>query len=110
MYVSVIQLQIKPRQLAEAQLLWKESVLPELELQSDWKNAAFAPTGAGKAMLFTLWETEDAARGLKATRGYRQELAKLTGLGTEVKQIVYRLGTAEEEAYANCKQPKLAIN
>jgi hypothetical protein len=106
MFVNVIQMQFKPGSLLEARRLWNESLLPVLQCLAGWKDASFAPTCSDKALLFTLWETEEAARGFGHSREYQRELAKLTSLGQgEMTTVVYRLGTAEEELLAHCKRP-----
>ena len=110
MFVHVIQMQLKHCSAFEANLFWRESVLPELKLQRGWKDASFAPIGTGKVMLFTVWDTKEAARGFNATPDYHSALAQFIGLGRDIQEVVYPLGTAEEYAYARCKAPEPHIN
>ncbi len=111
MYVQVIQMQLKPAALFQAKRIWQDSVLPELQLQKGWTDGAFSTSGDGKALAFTVWETQDLALGFGTTRALQKELGKLTRLSTgEIDRVVYRLGTAEAETYDHCRQPSVSYN
>jgi hypothetical protein len=104
-------MQLHPTAQLEANRLWQESVLPELKLQAGWRDAAFSIGRNGKARLFTVWETQDGAQGFGTTSSLQKELKKLTVFSTgEISRLVYRLGTAEEEAYAKSRRPILNRN
>ncbi len=111
MHVCVIAVQLVPGQAVQAKRLWQESVLPGLQLRPEWKDGSFALTCLGKALLFTVWANEEAARGFAETWAYQKGLNQLRSLTRgEFEATCYGLGTLEEETLARCQRPVLSYN
>lgn len=90
MYVSVTQFQLRPGCAEEAKRIWKKLIVPALIEQKGWRDASFTADGrTDKGMLFTLWESEDKARGDDTTVELQGPFALLAALviGQPTRQV-----------------------
>lgn len=64
MYSRVTQLEIDTMRIGidDAAALFREHVLPGLELEEDYEGVAVLATPEGKGMIVTFWSTEESAR------------------------------------------------
>jgi heme-degrading monooxygenase HmoA len=60
----------------EAIELYRESVLPALETRPGYEGCYVLTTPAGKALVLTFWESEQAAENGLATGFYAEQVAK----------------------------------
>lgn len=97
MFVCTIQLELPIDKISDATRLWKESVLPELQEQKGWQDAAFSVDHTtGNVRIFTLWQTQDQANWFESNDRLYNELGRLLALGVcQSTRVVYPLGESE---------------
>ncbi len=97
MFVSTVQFELPINKISDAIRLWRESVLPELQEQKGWKNAAISVDRiTGNVRIFTLWQTQDQANWFESTDRMYDEFSRLLALGVcQSTRLVYRLDDSE---------------
>lgn len=100
--------QVQPDKLAEAQIIYQNSILPEAHQQQGFQGAFFlTDSTAHRCISISLWGTDDDLRAGEASGFYQEQVAKLAPclVGEPVREVcaVSVLATAGERLEAGAR-------
>jgi heme-degrading monooxygenase HmoA len=82
MYARLTTIQLQPGMTERLEGMFNESVLPASRQQTGFRGGlVLADGGTGKAVLVSLWESEEDLRAGEASGYYQEQVAKLAGVG-----------------------------
>jgi len=82
MFARLTITQVKIDKLDEAEKVTKESVLPAAKSQKGFRGAYLLSEPSGKAIMISLWETEEDAIANEKSGYYQEQLAKFKDMFT----------------------------
>jgi heme-degrading monooxygenase HmoA len=82
MHARLTTIQLRPSMTERLAGMFNESVLPASRQQQGFRGGlVLADGGTGKAVLVSLWDSEEDLRASEANGYYQQQVAKLAGVG-----------------------------
>lgn len=82
MHARLTTIQLRPSMTERLAGMFNESVLPASRQQQGFRGGlVLADGGTGKAVLVSLWDSEEDLRASEANGYYQAQIAKLAGVG-----------------------------